>query len=238
MEYKTSAIHTSQEIISAILANSGALKRQLYPELFDTYVSDQKVQQLVNNQVEYLDSSLVFSRDVIYLIPNTENRFFGYSKNELQSKLCKGDSRSVDYYLAEFVILVLLLEFFSDKNYTKASRSYIKRVEFMESVKSHLLSGVKANEDRDPEDIEIDFEGMHNAYEALRNEEGSSAKTTKEGFIDNILIFLENQGLVKRDDDKIYRTEKLRVLVESHLINKERLDEVRTILEDIDNESN
>lgn len=57
-----------------------------------------------------------------------------------------------------------------------------------------------------PDDI-LAFADMQEAFEALRSEEGSRARTTKEGFLYTILSFLDEQGLilyVDKEGDDLY----------------------------------
>ena len=48
----------------------------------------------------------------IYLIPKEENECLGFSKRELKKVLCKSSGTDKDYYLSQFVILTLLVEFY------------------------------------------------------------------------------------------------------------------------------
>lgn len=53
--------------------------------------------------------------NVIYLIPKEENNFLGFSKTQLKAVLCKSNGTDKDYYLSQFVILTLLVEFLTDR---------------------------------------------------------------------------------------------------------------------------
>ena len=50
--------------------------------------------------------------NVVYLIPKEENNFLGFSKQQLKTALCKSAATDKDYYLSQFAILTLLVEFF------------------------------------------------------------------------------------------------------------------------------
>ena len=74
---------------------------------------------------------------------------------------------------------------------------------------------------------------MLRAYEALKSEErGSRSKTTKEGFLHKILIFLEKQGLLEyvEQDEMIKTTKKLDNFMDWNLLNQNNYKRVMRIL--------
>ena len=74
---------------------------------------------------------------------------------------------------------------------------------------------------------------MLQAYEALKSDErGSRAKTTKEGFLHYILLFLERQGLVEyvEQDEMIKTTKKLDNFMDWNLLNQNNYGRVLRIL--------
>ena len=79
----------------------------------------------------------------------------------------------------------------------------------------------------------IAFSDMLQAYEALRSDEkGSRAKTTKEGFLHYILLFLERQGLIEyvEQDEMIKTTKKLDNFMDWNLLNQNNYGRVLKIL--------
>lgn len=79
----------------------------------------------------------------------------------------------------------------------------------------------------------IAFTDMQQAYEALKSDErGSRAKTTKEGFLHSILLFLEKQRLVDyvEQDEMIKTTKKLDNFMDWNLLNQNNYGRVLRIL--------
>ena len=77
------------------------------------------------------------------------------------------------------------------------------------------------------------FSDMKEAFEALRSDErGSRARTTKEGFLYNILMFLESQGLIDfiEADETIYTTDKFDRFMDWNLLNKNNYERVLQVL--------
>ena len=90
-------------------------------------------------------------------------------------------------------------------------------------------------EDRDG----LAFINMLESFEALRSEEkGSRARTTKEGFIYNILIFLQKQNLIDyiEEDEMIKTTKKLAQFMDYNLLNKKNYGRVLQVLGVSENE--
>ncbi len=81
----------------------------------------------------------------------------------------------------------------------------------------------------------IAFRNMLEAYEALRSDDkGTRQRTTKEGFLHTIFIFLEEQGLIDyvEEDEMIKTTKKLDNLMDWNLLNQNNYQRVRKVLEE------
>ena len=77
------------------------------------------------------------------------------------------------------------------------------------------------------------FAAMKQIYDSLRSDEkGRRQKTTKEGFVHNILRFLEDQGLIDyiEQDEMIKTTRKLDNFMDWNLLNKNNFYRVQRIL--------
>ena len=57
-------------------------------------------------------------------IPKEDNNFLGFSKNQLKQALCKSTATDKDYYLSQFVILTLLVEFYDGQGSSEAREVY------------------------------------------------------------------------------------------------------------------
>lgn len=79
--------------------------------LYKAYTEEEDIQNIVKSQAETASCDIERYGNTIYLIPQEENNFLGYSRVELKKELCKSTATNKDYYLAQFVILTLLTEF-------------------------------------------------------------------------------------------------------------------------------
>ena len=96
-----------------------------------------------------------------------------------------------------------------------------------------LKNGVENTSDEEEEKNGLAFRNMQEAYESLKSDErGSRARTTKEGFLHHIFVFLENQGLIEyvQEDEMIKTTKKLDNFMDWNLLNQNNYGRVLRIL--------
>jgi hypothetical protein len=219
MAYTTEEIKISNKIFYYLLKH-GELK-EVAEELYKSYSENENVTELVKELGEASECYVKKYGGVVYLIPKEDNDFIGYSKGELKKVLCKSGANDKDYYLSQFVILTLLVEFYNSQSITSKSREYIKVGEFLNIITDRLKDGI----DRSAHNGEngIAFENILERFEALKSSDNkSTSKTTKEGFINTILDFLDGQGLIYyiKGDDMIKTTKKLDSFMDWNLLNK------------------
>lgn len=230
MAYEMEEIRTSQEIFYYLLENR-ELKEEQSSELYKAYIENEQIQNLVRSQGEAAESLIERYGSVIYLIPKEDNHFLGFSKANLKAALCKSGATDRDYYLSQFVILTLLVEFYDGQGSSSKARSYMRVGELQNCIALRLQEG--AEHGGEEEESRAAFSNMLAAYGALRSEEkGSRAKTTKEGFLYNILKFMEKQGLIDyiEEDEMIKTTGKLDSFMDWNLLNQNNYERVLHVL--------
>lgn len=232
MAYELGEIRLSQQIFYYLLKEH-ELKEEAEQRLYRAYTEEEQVQNLVKSQAEEAACTVERYGDVIYLIPKEENVFLGFSKAELKKRLCKSTGTDKDFYLSQFVILTLLVEFYDGQGSSSKSREYIRIGELQNCIADRLKEGVE-NTSEDEEEVKgIAFRNMLEAYEALRSDDkGTRQKTTKEGFLHTIFMFLEEQGLVDyvEEDEMIKTTKKLDNLMDWNLLNQNNYLRIRKVL--------
>lgn len=230
MAYEIDEIKLSQEIFYFLLEHH-ELKEEDELRLYKAYTQEEHIQNLVKSQGEIGNCNIERYGNVIYLIPKENNNFLGFSKAQLKSAICRSNATDKDYYLSQFVILTLLVEFFDGQGSSSKSREYMRVGELQNCISSRLKEGAAHAEDEDSEGIA--FSNMLEAYEALRSEEkGSRAKTTKEGFLYHLLSFLQKQGLIDyvEEDEMIKTTKKLDNFMDWNLLNQNNFQRVKKVL--------
>jgi hypothetical protein len=253
MAYELESIRTSQEIFYYLLEYH-ELREEDENRLYRAYTEWEEIQNLVKSQGEIANCSVERYGNVIYLIPKEENDFLGYSKAQLKAALCRSGATDRDYYLSQFVVMTLLVEFYDGQGSSSKAREYMRVGELQNCISARLKEGAehtmelaaKENDEaegtpakkdsiqrNDAQTDGIAFADMLQAYEALRSEDkGSRARTTKEGFMHHILLFLEKQGLVEyvEQDEMIKTTKKLDNFMDWNLLNQNNYQKVLRIL--------
>lgn len=225
-------IRLSQQIFYYLLEHH-ELREEDEQRLYRAYTEEEAVQNLVKSQAEEAVSTVERYGNVIYLIPKEENVFLGFSKAKLKEVLCKSTGTDKDFYLSQFVILTLLVELYDGQGSSSRSRDFIKIGELQNTLSERLKEGVENTSEEEEEQKGIAFRNMQEAYEALRSDDkGSKAKTTKEGFLHAIFMFLEKQGLIDyiEQDEMIKTTKKLDNLMDWNILNQNNYQRIRKVL--------
>ncbi len=233
MAYEIEDIRMGQEIFYYLLEHH-ELGEEIQERLYRGYAENERIQNLVKSQGDAAACDIERYGNVIYLIPREDNAFLGFSKAQLKQVLCKSNGTDKDYYLSQFVILTLLVEFYDGQGATSKTRDYMRVGELQNCVSARLKEGVERVGEEEEERAGIAFSNMAEAYEALKSDEkGSRARTTKEGFLYNILNFLQKQGLIEyvEEDEMIKTTKKLDNFMDWNLLNQNHFQRVKRVLE-------
>ena len=232
MAYEMEEIRLSQEIFYYLLEHH-ELREEKEAALYKAYAEREEVQNLVKSQGEIARSNIERYGDVIYLIPKEENDFLGFSKAQLKAALCRSGAVDRDYYLSQFVILPLLTEFFDGQGSSSKSREYMRVGELQNCISARLKEGAEYEGQEEAARAGIDFAALYQAYESLKSDEkGSRARTTKEGFLHGILLFLQKQGLIEyvEQDEMIKTTRKLDHFMDWNLLNQNHVKRIFKVL--------
>ena len=236
MAYEIEDIRLSQEIFYYLLEHH-ELREDNELRLYKAYTQEETIQNLVKSQGEISDCHIERYGNVIYLIPKENNSFLGFSKAQMKAALCRSNATDKDYYLSQFVILTLLVEFFDGQGSSAKSREYMRVGELQNCISKRLKEGAKSRGEGEEEKQGIAFSNMLEAYEALRSEEkGSRARTTKEGFLYHLLTFLQKQGLIDyvEEDEMIKTTKKLDSFMDWNLLNQNHFQRVKKVLGEVE----
>jgi len=236
MAYEIEDIRLSQEIFYYLLEHH-ELREDNELRLYKAYTQEETIQNLVKSQGEISDCHIERYGNVIYLIPKENNSFLGFSKAQMKAALCRSNATDKDYYLSQFVILTLLVEFFDGQGSSAKSREYMRVGELQNCISKRLKEGAKSRGEEEEEKQGIAFSNMLEADEALRSEEkGSRARTTKEGFLYHLLTFLQKQGLIDyvEEDEMIKTTKKLDSFMDWNLLNQNHFQRVKKVLGEVE----
>lgn len=234
MAYEFESIKYSQKIFYYLLCHGSLSDTDSgVNELYRAYVENEDIMNLVKSQAEEADCRIERYGTTIYLMPDIDNKYLGFTKSDLKKAICKPNATDRDYYLSQFVILTLLAEFYDGQGSTSKSRDFLKLGELQNIVSKQLKAGLEMELEKEDKDLDafselyenvLDYKSMSEAYEALKSvEAGSRSKYTKEGFVSIICEFLDKQGLITfiPEDEMIKTTPKLDNIMEYKLLSKD-----------------
>ena len=240
MSYQLEEVRLSQQIFYHLLTHRELSEHQ-DKALYYAYTSNEVVMNLVKSQGDIANCIIERYGSSIYLIPKEENECLGFSKRELKKALCKSSGTDKDYYLSQFVILTLLVEFYDGQGQSAKGRDFIRVGELQNIIADRLKEGATYYEEEVQQQVGIAYSNMLEAFEALRSDDkGSKQKTTKEGFLHGIFKFLQEQQLIEyiEADEMITTTKKLDQLMDFNLLNQNNFNRVLHVLKEASDESN
>lgn len=240
MSYQLEEVRLSQQIFYHLLTHRELSEHQ-DKALYYAYTSNEVVMNLVKSQGDIANCVIERYGSSIYLIPKEENECLGFSKRELKKVLCKSSGTDKDYYLSQFVILTLLVEFYDGQGQSAKGRDFIRVGELQNIIADRLKEGATYYEEEVQQQVGIAYSNMLEAFEALRSDDkGSKQKTTKEGFLHGIFKFLQEQQLIEyiEADEMITTTKKLDQLMDFNLLNQNNFNRVLHVLKEASDESN
>lgn len=239
MKVELDNVKIAHSIFYHMLSNHMMFKENDDKELFYMYLKENEVRDILKHQAEGFECTTFEHNNVIYLVPNYDNHILGYTTAELKTEMCYSQALNTDYYLAQFVVLCLLVSFYDGEGGDVRTRGFIKFSELQNIVFNELKHGATMEENKDAED-DIDDSGIYfkelfDCYGSLLSEDEISRKRkTKEGFINKVIDFLESQGLViyDKEEETISVTSKLDALIEHDMLNRQNYDRVLKVLGD------
>lgn len=212
------------------LLKKGEITFENNKELYLDY-SDSEIRYLVDILAKESDVIIEKFNQVIYLIPKEENDVIGIKEMDLQ-KVISYDARKIDFYLSQYIIIVLITVFFSGKgNYVKI-RDFI-RVSELEEILTYRLTF--ANSKKDIKNLQsegaFNITSMHEHWNALQIDDKSKRKT-KYGYIRSVCLFLEKHNLLYYDaiEEHIRPTNKFTHIMTYNFLDNSRLEVIENIL--------
>jgi len=233
--YKAETVATALQIFLE-LARQGELHVEENPELVQAYKSDIEVQGLFANIIEPLaDVKVLESLYVLYLSPNLDNRFFGYTNEELRQKMGLNTNREL--YLAYFIILCLLAMFYGEDSLSEVSRSYVTANDLEQFVTVRLREIGSTGELTEQEkELEINLQSSVELWQDMPEydpELKALRRSTKNriSFILKTARFLEEEGLAHVEVDReIYITDKTEQMVRKYYSDRGRQEKLLAML--------
>ncbi|WP_010244156.1 DUF6063 family protein [Acetivibrio cellulolyticus] len=207
------------------------------PEEFADF-DDPEISYIMRIFEEESGIMILRSGDTMYFTPRTDNRFLGFTNENLREKM--GFSNNTELYVGYVVILSIIIKFFNGENYNNKIRSMLK-VEELEGFITAKLESYNSGENSEETDEALNFNfgsvaklwlDLPTYDEKIKN--FGQSKGTRISFIYRTLKFLQEQGLANVDNDsEIYTTDKFDTLIIGYYPESTRKREILSFLESI-----
>lgn len=212
------------------LLKEGELTFENNKELYLDY-SDSEVRVLLELMAKESEVSIEKFNQVVYLIPDEDNDVIGIKDMDLQ-KIISYDARKIDFYLSQYIIIIIITVFFSGRGSFVKSRDFIRMTELEEIITTRLnYANSKKNIEREQEDAMFNITAMFEHWNALLMDEPGKRKT-KYGYIRSVCGFLAKHDLLIYDmtEEDIRPANKFTHLMTYNFLDSSRLEIIEKLL--------
>jgi hypothetical protein len=219
------------------LLKEGELGLENNKELYIAY-SDNEVRAIVEILARESDVTIEKYAQVIYILPGEDNDVLGIKASEMQ-RIVGSDTRKVDLYLSQYIVTLIISEFFKGKGNIIKSRDFMRISEVVEDITERLkFAASKAYIEKEEEEASFNVVSIYEQWSALPTDDpASKMRKTKFGYVRSVASFLEKQGLLQYDvlEEDIRPANKLTHLMSYNFLNKDRKDRIDRLFSEEEN---
>lgn len=217
--------------IFKILLEKGQLDRDEHSDLFIEYLNSE-VQEVLSEFEEEMDCKVIKINNTIYLLPNYDNSLLGFRNKDFREWL-GANARLSDVYLAYYIVMFILHQFYGGKNKNPKQREFIRMMTLIDEVDKRFEVILNSNQEdmmKKEEELSINLISIAEVWnQKIVHEENK--RTTKLGTVTRICSLLEQEKLIRLMEDKkeIRTTKKLDDLMTYFFLNDSRIEEINSI---------
>ncbi len=199
---------------------------------YSYHYQDPNVRLIIEDIIEKEADIKVFEAgECLYLSAGVDNRYFGYTNEELRTKMKLDNNQEL--YLAYFAMLCLLAKFYNSDDQAFTSRQFLPLEELEETITTHVEEISEASSE-EVEAVEVETKLSLSVVASLWKEMPAfddtlkyqrRGKNNRISFLLRVLAFLEAEGLVQvLEDREIRLLPKLEHLVVKYYFHSQRKD--------------
>lgn len=204
--------------------------------LYGYYSNDMEIRLALESMLDGLGFYLFNSGDAIYLSVKKDNATFGYTNQKLRSVLKITDNKEL--YICYFIMYVIMFTCYKDSS-ANTLKLYIINTDLLKAVNDKLKS--MAEDKEYDENKEEGFAYMYTVWNVLPDISIKSKEediheqnntSTKIGFINKVLNFFNDEGLLRKNiEERTYSpTARFRVIVENYFSERENKAELNSLI--------
>jgi hypothetical protein len=214
------------------LLKEGELTYEKNKELYLEY-ADPKIRDLLETLAKSSHVMIEKYNQVIYFIPEEDNDVIGMKEMDLQ-RVIGYDARKIDFYLAQYLICVIIQVFYSGKGSLVKSRDFIPLSELETIITARLsFANAKKNIEQKQQETGLNITAMFEHWSALQIDEAGRRKT-KYGYIRSVCGFLAKHKLLifDADEEDIRPSSRMTNLMTYHFLDHDRLDTIEKLFKE------
>lgn len=229
-------IRTASAILK-VLMEEGKVTRASNKDLFISYISEVKVEEILSTMTEELDAEVLRVNNTLYLIPSSENELLGFRHRDTREWF-SANARQSDAFLAYYITAAILNLFYGGKNRDPKQREFLSLVHVIEELDNRVSESLKNKEKTGEMDqkYSLNFQNCAQVWDIKKGHEEGSRRTTKMGFLLSVVKLLQQEGLLRisEDEKEIRTTEKLDDLMLHYYLHEDRVIEIQKIFKEED----
>lgn len=184
--------------------------------LYELYRGSAELEDLLRYVAGQLELKVYWGRDKLFVCPEVGSRLFGWSNEELRSRI-PYVNKNDELYLGYFIIMTFITLFYKEA-YPDTHRAYVKVSDLIESMGKRFDTLFTMD---DLEKVSVDnqfnfvevcrvWRGLADAREGV-----NTGKLDKVNFVKNICSFLEGEGLVvfDRQQGSLYPKDRFKTII-------------------------
>jgi hypothetical protein len=224
------SVKTGVQIFKILLEN-GQLNRDEHSDLFIEYINSE-VQEVLSEFEEEMDCKIIKINNTIYLLPNYDNSLLGFRNKDFR-EWQGANARLSDVYLAYYIVMFILHQFYGGKNKNPKQREFIRMMTLIDELDKRFEVILNSNQEdmmKKEEELSVNFISIAEVWnQKIVHEENK--RTTKLGTVIRICTLLEQEKLIRLMEDKkeIRTTKKLDDLMTYYFMNDSRIEEINSI---------
>jgi predicted transcriptional regulator len=229
-------IRTASALLK-VLMEEGRVTRSSHKDLFISYISEVKIEEILSTMTEELDAEVLRVNNTLYLVPSSENELLGFRHRDTREWFGTA-ARQADAFLAYYITALILNLFFGGKNRDPKQREFISLVHVVEEMDKRVSEALKNREKTEEMDRQysMNFEVCAQVWDIKKGHEEGSRRTTKMGFLLSVVRLLQQEGLLRisENEKEVRTTEKLDDLMLHYYLREDRVSEIQKIFQEVD----
>jgi hypothetical protein len=210
----------------SILARDG----QADAEYVSLYKSDDSVRGLVDGFAHHMDCVVIFTGELMYLIPKTKLSPFHVNNDYIKKTYLRSGSTNADIYCMYFASIILFGAFYDSYQTLEPTRDFLTLEDWARLV-NERIDVLKEHDEDDLREREQEFsynwvqiiekwEDMNDIKETAKKQSGNTI--SRMSFMDTVKRFLVHQQLIHEiGQNEVALTEKAKTIVQRFFMEVE-----------------